>query len=79
VKKYYFDTVKADKPLSEICAQELLIQYIGSELEAKDHPHGNSASSSTPYIRTYHSVIEDSDQSEFPSAFYKKETLSAAK
>ena len=58
----------------------VLIQYIGSELEAEDHPHGNSVNDSKPYIRTCPSVIQqikDSDPSEFPSAFYKK-SLSAA-
>jgi len=60
----------------------VLIQYIGSELEAEDHPHGNSVNDSKLYIQscTLTSVIQqikDSDPSEFPSVFYKK-SLSAA-
>jgi len=68
VKKYYFDIVKSDNShcnkfqrfafhlLSN--SSLVLIQYIGSELEAEDHPHGNSASSSIPYTWTCPSVIE---------------------
>ncbi|XP_065896214.1 uncharacterized protein [Dysidea avara] len=89
VKKYYFNIAKADNSHSnkfQRIAYHLLdnpgvvlIQYIGSHLEAEDLPHGNSVSDSKPYIRSCPSVIQqikDSDPSEFPSTFYKK-SLSA--
>ena len=84
VKKYYFDTVKADNSrcnkfqrfaIHLLCNFGLVLMHNGNQLEAEDHPHGNSASSFTPYIRTCPSVIKqikDRDPSEFPSTFYKK-------
>ena len=85
VKKYYFIAVTPggnNSGFQKIVFylpenQDLfLIQYIGDDSLAVDHPHGNtSAEAAKPYIRTCPSVLKEiksSDPAECPSKFYKR-------